>query len=348
MKRPLHTFPRALAALLALAGLLATGCAVTPPAQRYDSAEGVVRAAEQRQAAEIAAHLEDLAPRVRALLPDAVERDFEVWLQDEPRLYLFAGPSYEEADGFWAEGPSRIHLRASAASLERTLAHELVHAALGDTWAALPGTLEEGLCDWVSARLVPLGAAEMRAGRLSAASFATGGLELDVELSAPAARGLELAVGARVVLTGGHGTDLTPQEVFRVRAGLSSTKLDPSAKKAYYGLSYLIVERVIERRGLDGLHGLCLRARQEGRTEIPAEWLLNAAGLDGVGPHGWRDAIQDALGPDELRLLVHAYPGLLHGTVERFFHDREEGAERPPVHAVVRVPGSDVSVAFRL
>ncbi|MCA8978766.1 MAG: hypothetical protein KDC14_01975, partial [Planctomycetes bacterium] len=199
----LATRPRGLAALFGLVSLLASGCAVLPPDARYDSPAGTVRAAEEGQAALVGAQLEDLHPRVQALLPDTVQRDFEVWVQDEPRMYLFAGPSYEEADGFWAEGPSRIHLRASAASLERTLAHELVHASLGESWTMLPGTLEEGLCDWVSAQLVPEGACEMRAGRLSAASFATGGLEFDIELSTPSTAGIELSVGARVLLTGG-------------------------------------------------------------------------------------------------------------------------------------------------
>lgn len=337
-----------LSAVSLLAGLLASGCAVLPPSARYDSPAGTVRADEAGQAALVASQLEDLHPQVRALLPDTLQRDFEVWVQQEPRMYLFAGPSYEEADGFWAEGPSRIHLRASAASIERTLAHELVHASLGDTWRFLPGTLEEGLCDWVSAQLVPAGAAEMRAGRLSAASFATGGLEFDVELNAPATLGIDVSVGARVLLTGGVGSHLTPEQVFTVRAGLSTTRLDSGAKKAFYGLSYLIVERVIERRGITGLHGMCLQAEREGLDEIPTEWLLRAAGLEDLNSEGWRAAIQSALGPEEVRLLVHAYPELLRGTLERFFDDLEGSEEDLRlVHAVVRIPGSDIAVPFR-
>jgi hypothetical protein len=337
-----------LLAICALVSLLASGCAVLPPDARYDSPAGTVRAEEAEQAALVAAQLEELHPRVQELLPDTLQRDFEVWVQKEPRMYLFAGPSYEEADGFWAEGPSRIHLRASAASLERTLAHELVHASLGDSWSLLPGTLEEGLCDWVSAQLVPEGAAEMRAGRLSAASFATGGLEFDVELSAPATAGIELAVGARVLLTGGMVSELTPEQVFEVRAGLSTTRLDSGAKKAFYGLSYLVVERIIDRRGITGLHGMCLQAEREGLDEVPTDWLLRAAGLDDAQTADWRTAIHEALGADEVRLLVHAYPELLRGTLERFFEDLSESEDDLRlVRAVVRIPDTEVAVPFR-
>lgn len=319
-----------------------------PPDARYDSPAGTVRAAEEGQAALVGAQLEDLHPRVQALLPDTVQRDFEVWVQDEPRMYLFAGPSYEEADGFWAEGPSRIHLRASAASLERTLAHELVHASLGESWTMLPGTLEEGLCDWVSAQLVPEGACEMRAGRLSAASFATGGLEFDIELSTPSTAGIELSVGARVLLTGGVSEELTPEQVFEVRAGLSTTRLGSGAKKAFYGLSYLVVERIIERRGITGLHGMCLQAQQAGLERIPDAWLLRAAELEDASPLDWRHAIHEALGPDEVRLLVHAYPELLRGTLERFFEDLAESEDDLRlVRAVVRIPDTEVAVPFR-
>ncbi len=338
---------RLFATLTALALLLASGCAVMPPDARFESREGVVRADGDAQAEAVGRHLDALYPRVQELLPDTVRRDFEVWVQEEPKLYLFAGPSYEEADGFWAEGPSRIHLRESAASLERTLAHELVHASLGDSWSYLPGTLEEGLCDWVSAQLVPRGAAEMRAGRLSAASFATGGLEFDVELSGPRQDGLDVTVGARVLLTGDVSQELSPEEVFRVKAGLSTTRLPAGAKKAYYGLSYLVVERVIERRGLNGLHGMCLQAERRGLDEIPVDWLLRAAELDGAGPEEWRVAIQEALGPEEVRLLVHAYPELLRGTLRRFFEglpDDVEGAHN--VRATVRIPGTAVAVPF--
>ena len=336
-----------LATLFLLVSMLASGCRVTPPASRYETPSGIVRADEALRAEYIGTQLAGLHQQVKDLLPDTVHRKFEVWVQEEPRMYLFAGPSYEEADGFWAEGPSRIHLRASAASIERTLAHELVHASLGKSWHVLPGTLEEGLCDWVSAHLVPRGASEMRAGRLSAASFATGGLELDIELSAPASPGLQLAVGARVLLTGGIDAPLTPEEVFEVRAGLSTTRLDAGAKKAFYGLSYLVIERVIERRGLSGLHGICLRAERNGYDEIPTEWLLRAADLDGATTADWRAAIHEALGPQEVRLLVHAYPDLLRGTLERFFSNADTDEDQiEHVRAVVRVPGTDVAVPF--
>src|SRR4030095_9983937 len=99
-----------------------------------------------------------------------------------PALWAFARSAYSDADGFWAEGVGRIHLRTGAERLERTLAHELVHQCAGEMFEELPGTLEEGLCDLVASLACPESAARLRAGRLSSAAFATRGLVVALEL----------------------------------------------------------------------------------------------------------------------------------------------------------------------
>src|SRR5687767_9975537 len=116
---------RALAPALLLGGLSA--CQVLPPEHRALTPVGLVRASTPSKAAEVARLLAELQPEVVAALPEARPRTIEVWVQDTPALYRFALRAYQDADGFFSESEDRIHLREAADSLERTLAHELVH-----------------------------------------------------------------------------------------------------------------------------------------------------------------------------------------------------------------------------
>ncbi len=305
----------ALLALLALFSGLQS-CQAPAPRSRAESVLGAVRAESQELADQVADMVDELHPRVAAFLPDARQDGLDVWVQEEPMLYRFLSGPYEEADGFWAELPARIHLRRGADDLRRTLAHELTHATLGPTWRFLPGTIEEGLCDLVSAKLCPESAPTMRAGRLSAASFAIGGLELELGLTTPDSRDGTLAsYSARILLQSGGSEPLDPMEVFEVRAGLSTTALDAPDKKAFYGLSYIVVDRIVTRYGLGKLHELCLRAETEKLEVIPAEWLLEAAELDG-SRETWRNAIAAALGEAELVELVEMYPRFIAEALE--------------------------------
>ena len=337
------------------AGLLLAllpGCLATPPVNRVATPLGTVRADEAARAEELATALAELAPRVAALLPGARTRTVDVWLQEEPRLYRFGKPAHNEADGFWAVGPGRIHLRAGADDVRRTLAHELTHAFLDGAWEALPGTLEEGLCDVLSALAVPEGALRMRAGRLSAAAFCLGGLALRIEISLPRSAGaLELAVGATVVLEGVLREPLVPERVFVERAGLSTTRMEPARKKALYGLAFLVVERAVQRVGLDGLHALCERARAEGLAELPEAWLLEAAALPAGDVESWRAALAAELGTAELRELVAMYPDFVLSTVRQLVPGWEThemlpvrlsvGAGHEVLHLTVHPPNAE-------
>lgn len=346
----------ALARLLAALALLSvTSCLVTPPPAQVNGPGGRVRASHRAEALAIHEVYEDLRPRIVALLPDADCRAEEIWVQPQPSLYRFSGASYAEADGFWSESHQRIHLRQGAESLPRTLAHELVHASIGPSWSALPGTLEEGLCDVVSVLLCPDDAIEMRTGRLSAAAFATGGLELEVELYLqPTDADGSLQVGSltRMRLQGPVAPSFDPEDVFAIEAGLSTTQLPANDKKALYGLSYLVVHRIVERIGFVGLHQLCVRARELGHDEVPTAWLLDAAGLARAGRREWRAALQQEIGIDELTTLVRLYPDLLVDSAARFLgrQTQLEGAREgaAPVSACVRVTGADARLALDL
>ncbi len=304
----------------AMAAALLSGCQVGPPKEREVAREGVVRAEDRLLAISVGRELDALVPQVLELLPDTRRRPLEVWVQEVPALYAFKTSAYSDADGFYAEGAQRIHLREGSDNLQRTLVHELVHATLGSSWRMLPGTLEEGLCDVVSARLCPDSAPRLAAGRLSSAAFATGGLVLDVELESRALDGdgeKQVCWSARLRLDGEPRLRLDPLRAFDVRAGLSTSDLAPEEKKACYGMAFLIVQRIVDRGGFEGLHALCARAEAEGLASVPVERLLAAAGLSD-STLAFRTAIDEAFGPAELHELVRAHPEFLVSTLTRY------------------------------
>ncbi len=292
---------------LALCALLALspGCLAPAPNLSVESPSGIVRSDSEEEARAVSTLLERLAPRVTSLVPDSSLEEVEVWIQERPSLYRRPREASADAEGLWAESHGRILLGRYADSLERTLAHELVHASLGETWRALPGSLEEGLCDHVSARVSSKGGARLRAGRLASAALSCGGISL--ELSArPRREPGDETWGVQIFLSSPEALAADPLDVFRIQAGLSSTSIGASQKRGYYGLSFLVVERIVARHGLDGLAALCRSARERDLSTVPRRWLLDAAQL-GPTPDLWRTAAISALQREELTELVRMY-----------------------------------------
>lgn len=328
------------APLLAVAALMGA-CMVQPPAARVQAAEGIVRGDDAAESARVSLLLDRLAPRVQALVPGAdLPEDLEVWVQESPRLYALPGMGVADAEGLYSAHHSRILLSRAADDLERTLAHELAHAALGEEWALLPGTVEEGLCDLVSELLCPEGATRLRAGRLCSAALACGGLALELRLQS-GSDGRQWV--ARVTLAGEDQGEDPQRAVFAVEAGLSSTALTTGTKRGFYGLAYLLVSRAAERVGLDGLHALCEEATTEGLDRVPAAQLLEAAGLED-SREAWRSAAAAALGPEELRALVVMYPHFVVDALDGWLHDQSLEAGWPEgVTLQVALPGGAVA-----
>ncbi|MEZ6013573.1 MAG: hypothetical protein R3F49_00535 [Planctomycetota bacterium] len=295
--------------LSGLATALFLSCMASPPQTVMAFDGGTVRAADTDEASEVQGLLAELRPALLALVPDTAFEDIDVWVQDKPSLYRFPTEATADAEGLWSAAHRRIMLSRNADDVRRTLAHELVHAALGETWSALPGTLEEGLADHASTKLADAGAARLRAGRLSAAALAAGGIELvlAVDRKSDAGRDIRRGWSARVRLT---GDESDPLDVFRLSAGLSTTKLATAPKRGYYGLAFLVVDRIVARYGYDGLNALCTRAAEEGHDHVPAAWLMAAAELT-KEREDWRIAAQSAMGPAELIELVEMYPDFL-------------------------------------
>ena len=287
------------------ATLALTACLAPPPDVAVDSNAGLVRAASQDEASELSERLASLSPLVLERLPNsAISDKLEVWLQDQPHLYHSAAEASSEAEGLYAPGHERILLSRNCCDQERVLAHELCHAALGADWQPLTGTLEEGLCDVLASELVPEQSPRLRAGRLSSAALACGGVRLHLEVRDREANGgAKFGWGAAIHLTSEEDTPADPLALFQVQAGLSSTRVKASVKRGYYGLAFLVVERV----GIDRLHELCLEASAQGFRKLPRSWVLREAEL-GEDISEWRKAAAQAMGEAELRELIRMYP----------------------------------------
>lgn len=331
----MRRYRRELELVAVLAAWLSAGCLAAPPRVAHEVGDGLVRGSSVEETEEVAGMLVRLRPGLLDLVPDSALDGVEVWVQEEPHLYHFPQTAAYDAEGLYAPAHGRILLSRRAEDVERVLAHELTHAALGPSWASLPGTLEEGLCDCVAARLVAGGAARLRAGRLSSAALACGGIELELDVQPRSfGHGLPLGWSARISLTSEEPPPDAHLAVFQVAAGLSSTRIGSSAKRSYYGLSFLLVERVVERRGMDGLHDLCLAAREQGHGRVPKAWLLRAAELDDEA-ETWRRAAVQAMGEAELAELVRMYPDFVADALAD--HLRRLGLEGSPAEQLEAV-----------
>ena len=271
-----------------LPALLMGACLAPPPPIIVETPFGDVRARSEKKASEVARMLEDLAPKVQRILPGSLDRTIDIWVQEELQVYRFRTRP-ESVRGFTLLSgefsAKRIHLQESGQS-PWYLAHELVHALIGPSWSPLPGVLEEGLGDVVAEQLNQNSQFHIRAHRLLNASAFTDGLEFDVVYRVP-----DETVGvadwkaeqcrARMSLSEARSFQLVEELLETSRSDLHDRWHE--IPESFYGFAWLVVSRIVEREGLEGLHDLCLKASAEGHEIIPSEWLFEAAELDPQG-----------------------------------------------------------------
>ncbi|RKY19147.1 MAG: hypothetical protein DRQ55_11430 [Planctomycetota bacterium] len=284
----------ALLPLLVLALVLALplgACRSGPPQVAVDTPYGRARADSIEQAQAVAQLLARHGPRVRALLPDTLAVDPEVWLDDFSRDERLA--ERPEVVGLSTPGQGRIRIRADRLGRDAdfVLVHELVHALLGPGWAPLPALVKEGLCDAVAGRLVPAAAPNVRALRLFEAATLDTGLALELSWFGPG--DVDRKRVTIPITRKGHGVPW--EQLGRPGAGVH---LDDQ-RTQLYGAGWLLTERVLERVGFDGLYALCARASAEGLDPVPMTWLREAGGL-ARGTDAWAAAVLQRVGPAEL------------------------------------------------
>jgi hypothetical protein len=271
------------ALVLVLSGTSA--CLAPPPPMVVETPYGDVHAEDRSTAAEVATMLRALAPEVMERLPGSQDRAIDVWVQDRLRVYRY-NERPQSVRGFTLLSDEfdarRIHLQEDGQS-PWYLAHELVHALIGPSWAPLPGILEEGLADVIAEGLSPEHQNHIRAHRLLNATAFSDGLRVVVGHRPPGGDALsrgsaEYRRALRLRLTRS-----VPVETARELFATTRTELHqrwPEIPESFYGLAWLLVSRAVERHGVEGLHELCLRATEEGHELVPAGWLLEAANLD--------------------------------------------------------------------
>ena len=293
------------AAVLSLTALLLTGCLAPPPRLAVETHYGVVRADSKAPALEVADLLDELVPHVRRLLPDTRTDDLEVWVQTQLAVYR-GWPVDSKVPAFTVEGEGRIHLLdGDRIALAAALGHELVHAMLGPGWSTLPAVAEEGLADWMQEQLNPPVRSSLRADHLAKAGAAAGGLDFAVWSRDPHHRGRRLA-------TIRFPEDIAGEQPLDPRRALDEGDEDKGglfqpyqvavSDPRLYGVGYLVVSRIVERRGLEGLYQLCRRAEEEGRKQVSADALMTAAHLSG-GPATWRRLVIERVRQGELMAL---------------------------------------------
>jgi hypothetical protein len=312
-------FSRAIpsASLLAALGLL-VGCQSAPPIVER-TPHGVIRATDVQAGR---AYLEDFVEfhaAIREMLPDTRDGDVEIWVGDIAHVHE-QGSETAWADAFtltWSSGRTpRVHLpgeNKSVAERRNLIAHELVHALLGPSWQTLPTALEEGLATWVATQLEPR--SYQRITKLLAA-----GPDRIAHLGFTAQVGMHRLrmPDPTVTLAIASARDTSLEEVLSYPRGGRLYPEGRSEKLRLYGVGLALVETIVERNGIDGLHALALRAQDGGHESVPTEWILEAAGA--IEPDGRAKALRPALRAEDVlwlldqrglwRQLAHVFHGL--------------------------------------
>jgi hypothetical protein len=290
--------------LLALLLSLALGACATPRppelANSVDGRYGQVRAALSARAEALNVLVEEVAPRVALAIPDCSKAPLDIRLVAKLAHDSWGGATYTAGGLRWIELPQDETLER----LKPTLVHELVHYWLGPDWSALPGVLEEGLCDYIAHQIVPEAAA---LGRAEYAVMLSSALDGALRFDGPRVRGqgadaefldeiVSYTVSAPIAKNA-----LPP---FQRALEIEGQDLEPIRSQGVRGtldaLGYLLVHRI----GVDALHKLCLRAQMQRLSQVPPEWIFAAARLDGTTKTGWRPAIFALFGEQEKLALL--------------------------------------------
>jgi len=323
-----------------------TAACIQAPAAKVSTEYGLVRAGTDAEAQELAAIVGSLRPRVQALLPDTSDRSIDVWLDEA--LARRAGPGEEGIAALTnlEAGRIRISGEAHGIDVDFLLAHELVHALMGESWAPLPAIMKEGLCDAIACRLVPEAAPLARALRMFGARFAFGTQELLLSCTEPSFGGRWTT---RILISGPEIGRRGPLEVISQAGHGVRLHEELQDEDVLYGYGLLLVERTIARIGISGLHELCARAERLGAEVVPTEWLLWAADLD-AEPDTWERALAEAIGPSEFSALTqHLGEGLATAIVDNAryrFPDFNGLGFLRVADATLKLRGADLEVAL--
>ena len=292
-------------AALALLGA-ASSCVSRPPCAASDVA-GTVRASTPRAAQETLALLAELRPAVETLLGASADVSLEVWVRDLEGEALTCNAFTERH----ADASAVIHLHEDLGNTRRTLAHELVHASRSEALRALPPLLEEGLAEWVAARVAPADARSRVEDHVHVAAYFDA-MRLSLEVRGEGEDAPIRTLGLELHLSE-EPDALQPEELFawcdRDDFRERITEAGRLRATRFYSLAELCAERIVERAGLDGLHRLAERAASAGLACVPWPWIAQASGLE--DRDAWLAAASARLTAADVRELAELQPGLV-------------------------------------
>lgn len=173
------------------------------------------------------------------------------------------------------------------------IAHELAHAWLAPEWNPLPQILEEGLADLAASHADPeAGVCRRMFHALRLVTWAGSGVPFRGESEGkPVAGILHLGHAERGLPTLAGMLELDGTNYHDV-GGIENENL-------LYAVGYVLAQQL----GAPKLRELCARASAEGRAQIPAEWVLSAAGLSRETDPSWGICGVRLLGDPEQQLL---------------------------------------------
>lgn len=300
-RRLVSSLARGIHHLFLLAACAACSTARPPDLQHaVDTPWGVVRAARQEDAIEVAAVVERVAPKISTWIPECGSAALDIRLVQKLGRSHWGGATITTAEARWIELPEGERTTAAQA----ILAHELVHYWLGGAWIAMPAVLEEGLAIHIAHKAVPQ-AAPLERGELAlvlgtlldgSVTFAGPAIEHGSDGPKLSTRSASYTLHARIDM------DELPilRDMFELRSDELAHTAAPGVRAVLDALAYVVVERI----GIDKLHRLCEQALLLGHPRIPSAWIWSAARIDPDEPVSLERATREMLGTAEIRALI--------------------------------------------
>lgn len=249
---------------LALSTIVGGGFAcVAPPPASYETAEGVVRAATVEQAQDVHSSAIRLSKKIKRMLPTCLEDPLDIYvhpvnsfkkLDRNPRVGGFT--QRIGIPGVWIMS-NRIHMPDNFYELE--LAHELGHFLFPPEISNLPLWVQEGICEWLSLRLVESERSEVRRYSHADSLAHICGMELFMREGRNGRNWLTISMG-RSKLT---MRTVAEKELWKVHVD----------KALNYSLGWLLIESISANQPsgmleLEGLFRLC----EQGKYDLDALW----------------------------------------------------------------------------
>lgn len=266
--------------------LLLSACASLPPLV-VPTERASVRGYDAHRIARLASALVEDKAFVLESLPGSVDVPLELWEAEgteQRRLEeLNADGLTERRQGlllfsWWrpkSETQTRVLLLPEAE--RRVLTHELVHALLGPDWGPLPTALEEGLADWVAFERHPHTRGPWQHWNALLGESAGATLEISVQLGRGRGHGTSLGWSAPPREAQARNLDLWT--ILNLKESDPWVGLSPADVRLVYAAGYALVERIVERHGIEGLYAACRAARLAGEGRLSAQSLLALADL---------------------------------------------------------------------